>query len=261
MQKYWKIFWQFRKIDVMKLLAYRLDFVFWSGISVMWTIFNFFLLWILVGITGQIGGWNTQQILLLIATYTIIDSFTWSIFYPNMYQYTQEIFDGALSGWLLKPVSARFIIMTRFSNIHNIFRLIMGIVVALWAGWQLGGLNLANLLFYSFLVVVSSATVYVLWFVIATAGFWVERLNNINDILPSLRRVYQAPHTIYQGFFAILFNTVIPLGLLSSVPSEVLFTTPSWILIGQLLLFLGVLMVISNWFWQVSIRRYGSVGG
>jgi ABC-type uncharacterized transport system permease subunit len=77
-QKYWRIFWKFRQIQLMSMLEYRKNFFFWSAISLMWTAFNYFSFSILVGVRGELAGWNATQIYLLLGVFQMIDAFFWS---------------------------------------------------------------------------------------------------------------------------------------------------------------------------------------
>ncbi|MBD3279546.1 MAG: hypothetical protein GF390_02435, partial [Candidatus Pacebacteria bacterium] len=80
LKTYWQLFWQFRKLQLAKLMEYRGDFIFWSVISTMWTIFNLFFFSLIVQISQGLAGWSMTEMYLLLGVFTMIDALTWSFF-------------------------------------------------------------------------------------------------------------------------------------------------------------------------------------
>jgi ABC-2 type transport system permease protein len=101
---------------------------------------------------------------------------------------------------------------------------------------------------------------YSVWFLIATISFWIERLNNLNDILPSLRRLSQVPRSVYTGISSVAFCLILPVVLVTSVPAEILLgkSSNSWSLYFVLIsLFM---FWLSRKFFFFSIKKYSSAG-
>lgn len=260
-QSYWRVFWQFRKIQLMRLFEYRGNFFFWTLISIVWTLFNLFFFSLIIRAGGGIGGWNPQEIYLLLGIFTIIDSFTWSFFYHNMVLYTQAIYQGKLSQLLTKPIDTQFLLMVQSNSYTNAFRLFIGIAIFLFSYRQLGLThNWWQWLIFVLLLVNSLMLLYALWFIISTLAFWVEKLDNINEIIPMLRRVFQVPRSIYTGVASFIFTVLFPLALISSIPSEFLLSklSPQWFAISFILTAVAVL--ISRQFFHFSLKKYSGVG-
>jgi len=260
-KKYWQLFWYFRKLQLMRQLEYRTDFIFWGFVSLMWSGFTFFFFSLIVRVSGNIGGWNEYQIYLLISVFTILDAFTWSFFYHNMRYYTNYVFSGDLSQFLTKPIDTQFLMMTQNNTYNNIFRLIMGIVMLLWSINKLQlEISLLSFVWFFYTFIVAMLFVYFLWFCISTLSFYVEKLDNINDIIPSLRQMWQVPEEVYTGFFSVLFRFIIPLGLITSIPTKILLGQQPWVSTIYLSVFTVLMMIISRIFFKFSLRKYGSVG-
>ncbi len=97
---------------------------------------------------------------------------------------------------------------------------------------------------------------------LATMSLWVEKLQNINDIMPGFRQVYQVPRQIYTGITAILFTYILPFALITSLPAEIL--TGKNPPITLITFFIGVTMAMAltaRSFFNFSIKKYTSVGG
>ncbi|KKT97935.1 MAG: hypothetical protein UX00_C0007G0195 [Microgenomates group bacterium GW2011_GWB1_45_17] len=129
MKKYFSIWLHFAKISLQRLFEYRADFFLWSLVSTGWTIFSLLFYQILFLQTSNIAGWNKQQMLVFAGTYMIIDAATWSIFWRNIQNYTESIFNGTLDFLLLQPIDAQFRLSVRHISFTNVPRLIIGIIL------------------------------------------------------------------------------------------------------------------------------------
>ncbi len=261
LRKHWRLFWKFRQLRLMLLLEYRNSFFFWSLVSVLWTAFNYFFFSLIVSANNTIAGWNQSEMYVLISTFTILDAFTWSFFYANMTTYTKSIFYGEMTTYLTRPVSTQFLVSIQNNSFNNIFRLVIGIVVLVKAvqATQVP-LSLGTILLYVTFMILSLLFIYSLWFIVATCAFWVERLDNINELIPATRRMWQVPRGVYSGLASTLFTVILPLGLISTIPSEILLGK------GELrwMVYYGIFAVgsllFSTWFFRISVKRYSGVG-
>jgi ABC-2 type transport system permease protein len=259
---YWQIFWKLRTIQLQKMLEFRGDFIFWAGVSLMWTVFNILFFDVITQASGSIGGWNRQQMLLLLGVFSILDAFTWSFFYHNMRRYTEAVFSGDLSHILLKPIDPQFLIMVYDNNYTNVFRLLLGILVVAQAV-RMGNvpLTLVHVCLFILTLTASLLLIYSLWFLLATLSFWVEKLNNINEIIPSVRRAWQVPHSIYTGISAVVFMLIFPVGIISSVPSQLLLGTSSWQMVAYLWGMSLFVFWLSRRFFFFSLHRFSGAAG
>lgn len=258
---YWRLFWRFRFLQLQIMMEYRADFFFWCVVSTLWTVFHLFFFTIFLNVRGEIGGWQRPQLILLLGTFTTIDGFIWSFIYHNMRNYTQVVYKGELDLLLVRPVDPQFFLTTSRNTYSNIFRFLIGMMLVGYGVRLLEiPLTVSLLLGYVALLCVSLLFIYTLWFVVATAVFWVEKLDSVNDIVPELRRTFEVPHTIYTGVASTVFTVVLPLGLVTSVPSE-------WLLTGQFtprfayfaLFTLGFFWLSRKFFW-FSLQRYQGNG-
>lgn len=262
MKKYWTLFLAFRKIQAMKMLEYRADFFFWSFISLMWTGFNYFYFGLIFSKGNGIEGWNYDQIMLLISFYTMIDAFTWSVFYTNMREYTKEIFSGELSRYLLLPVNSIYLILTRHATYHNVPRFLVGFIILIHTINKLDlTLSIWQILLSIVVFCFGILLVYSCWFILATIAFWVDRLENINEIMPQLRSVYQVPANVFTGIPGFIFSFIVPFSLVTTLPSEIILGSQNNLFIVFLTLSSLAFFAISVIFFKISIKKYSSVGG
>lgn len=257
----WQVFWRCRKMTLMRFLSYHKDAYIWSIISIFWTFFNILYLYLMVRPKGNLGGWSLDEIFLLQGVFAMIDSFTWSFFYQNMRLLTNEIFDGQLSVHLLKPINPQFFLMTRYNNYNNVFRFMIGLGLFIHSVINLKlAITLGSLLLFLAVALIGLFTIYLLWFGIATFNFWTDRLNNINDIMPSMRDFWLVPRNVYSGLIGLIVTSIIPIALIVSVPSEIILGQIDWRAIARLALFASILFVITRKFFYFSLQKYSSVG-
>jgi ABC-2 type transport system permease protein len=262
LKKYWFLFWKFRQLRLMTLLEYRGNFFFWTLVSVLWTIFNYFFFSLIINVNQGIAGWSVPEMYLLLSVFTVLDGFTWSFFYHNMRMYTESVFSGQLSGHLVKPVDAQFILSVQDNSYTNVLRIFIGLVMMYWSINKLVTKpSIVSLCLFALLFFVSLLFVYSIWFIVSTFSFWVEKLDNINEIVPSARRMWQIPRSVYTGIASTFLTVILPFGLISSIPSEVLVGkfSLSWTL--YFITFTLVIFFCSRLFFRYSIKKYISTGG
>jgi ABC-2 type transport system permease protein len=258
---YLYIFWKFRQLRLMAMMEYRTDFYFWGTVSTLWTVINFFAFGLIANASGSIGGWSRSDMNVLLSTATILAAFMWSFVYQNMSKYTEAVFNGELSGFLVKPVDTYYLLSIKENSYNNIFRLFIGIGMLIWTlhhgHYQVTFLN--SLLYILFLVC-SIIFIHSVWFIIATFSFWVERLDNINEILPASDRIWYMPRTVYSGAALLLFTVILPLNLMTSLPAEIILGRAAYNWMAYFFVFTVCVFCISRWFFQFSIKKYSSVG-
>lgn len=257
---YWAVFWQFRAFWLANTLEYRASFFFWSTVSLMWSLFNLLFFSLLISVTGSIGGWTKPEMYILLGVFTLFEAMMWSVFYHNMTSYVDSIYDGTLSMILLKPLDTQFILMVRNNSYNNVSRIILSVFL-FYKGFSLLGSapSVTQILWGLSLFSLSGLFIYFLWFLLSTLGFYVERLRNINEIIPSLDRTWRFPASMYRGIFSLIFVVVIPLGIVTSVPAAALMGTTDWTLVIRLAVYTLLLFIASRIFFQYSLRRYAGV--
>lgn len=254
------LFIRFRIIDIMKVLEYRASFTFWVVINILWSLFNILFFGILVGVSGSIGGWNRQEVFLLLGIFTLIDAFTWSIFYANMSEYSADIFDGRLSLLLCRPVNTQFYLMTRKLNPQIVFRLVIGIIIMIVSLIQLHvTVTIFSLILFLIFLGISFLFLYSFWFLLTTCAFFFERLDNLNDIIPAARRLWQVPRTVYYGAIGVTLTNLIPFLLVTSIPSEILLDRFDPIVLVYYFFFTIFLLWLTNRFFHFAVRHFSGM--
>lgn len=254
---YWHVFWKLRIMWFMHMLEYRGNFWFWGIINVLWTGVSLFFFTLLVNVQGNLAGWTIDQVYLLLGVFTIFDAFTWSIFHRNMSTYTQAVFDGSLNLLATKPIDLQFMLMIGRNDYTFVFRLAFALVLIVASLQELSLTPSGTSLLLALIALLAGMVfLYSLWFIISTFAFYVERLNNINEIIPAGRRIWQVPRGVFTTTIGPFATSVIPLLLLVSLPSELLLGQPARSEVGIIVLSAVVTLWLSRKFFYYSLRKY-----
>ncbi len=262
LRKYWSIFKTFRSLSLQKMTAYRQDFFFWVFVNTLWTAFNFFFFSLIINLNAPLAGWARWELYLLLGFFTMLDSAMWGIMNVNLSHFTQLVFNGELSGWMTKPIDLQFFAMTSKNTWSSLPRFFIGLAAVIVALQQLEIVpSLLQIFLTTVALLAGFVFLYSLWMILACLSFFVEKLDNINEIIPSFRRIWQLPSDVYSGFFSTFFTVLVPLALLTTVPTElILGTALGWQLIWLCTIAL-IALILSRFVLQYSIRHYTSVGG
>lgn len=244
----------------MRTFEYRKNFFFWAVVATMWTLFNIFFYKILYQHTTTVGGWGEYQLYTLVGLYTMFDAIIWSVLSHSMKYYTRDIYSGEFSNLLTKPINTVFLIFTRYNNYNNLPRFVIGVGLTIWSLLQLGAAPTPLSLMLALLAIgLGLIWISAVWLCISTLAFYVEKLDNINEVFPALRRIYSYPASIYTNTLHLVLTTVIPLGLITTLPAETLhghlsLTSFAWLLVSTL-----IAVVSAALFFRFSIKRYAGV--
>jgi ABC-2 type transport system permease protein len=238
-------------------MAYPTDFIAWSVIDTLWAIINIGFFRVLLLNIPDIHGWTFTQLVIPLGLYSLLNAFIWGAFYGNMKELARSINKGTLDLVLTKPVSSQFIVSVRSIGLSLFPSIIIGIFLVGY-GFNINHLHWAYLLFLPFILISSVMIFYSLYFISTILAFWVNRLQNICELLPQAADVARYPTDIFPVIIRFILTFIFPLGLLAIFPAKVLLNIyPSALILFPLVLGI-VLLYLSRLFWNFALRRYSS---
>lgn len=257
MRRYLKLYYHFLRYNIMQMMAYKADFVTWSFVTIGWIIFTLIFYQLLFTNIDNIAGWSKAQMLVLQGFYFIIDAILWGVFYENFYDLPYKINLGTLDLELVKPINKQFLLSFQKIGLNQINSLILGMLI-IGYGLRLGEIHpsLLNILFALSMLAIATVFLYSGWFITICTAFWFDRLENIVYIFPGLRDFAKIPIPAYQGLVKIFLTYVIPITLVTNLPSQFLFGQQDFVLVGVLAASAISLLVFSHYFFQIALKRY-----
>lgn len=202
-------------------------------------------------------GWSWEESLLVLAAFTLLQSFASMVLSPNLNRIVNHVQQGTLDFVLLKPINSQFWLSFRTISPWGIPDLLFGLFILFYAGNRLG---LTGLNYLSAIAPLGLGFVmlYSLWFMLGATSIWFVKIYNVTEVLRSLLEAGRFPLSAYPASYRIFFTFIIPVAFLTTVPAEVAIGRShlSWMLgaSGLAVIFL----IASRLFWKFALRFYTS---
>lgn len=259
MVKYSKAFSQFFRTCLAEEFEYRWNFV----ANVFTTLFQLALAVIVVNLyfyrTEQIGGWNYNEILVLLGIFTALEGFIAFFLQPNMSRLVEHIRKGTLDYVLTKPIDAQFYMSFRHLVIWRLFDVGLGFVLVGYAVHRMNvAISLEQWLMFAVVFIASLIVVYALWFAMMLLSFWTVRIDDLSFLLSSFFETARFPITVYRGILRMILTYVLPIALITTFPaSAILGKLPLSSVIISLMIACGF-FGLTRWFWLKALKNYTS---
>jgi len=207
----------------------------------------------------QINGWSQYQSLLVLGTGTLITGLGSLTFFSFMYGFSREIEKGEFDFKLAKPLNILFQSAFRWVDIEDLVVVPNALLLIIYAVWKLQPQNLLlNIFGYLVLLTSSMLFLFSILTLIQSLAFKFIKINSVTDFYWSIVNITKYPVKAIKNVSQIALYALVPLAIISSVPSEVLMGKwePAWI-IGSLSLAI-ISFIISRHVFMSSLRHYSS---
>jgi ABC-2 type transport system permease protein len=241
-------------------MSFKGNFILWIVVELLWFGLQLSFVEVVFSQTESVGTWSKWQMVLLVGASNLIQQLYQAFFLTNCTNLSELVRTGRLDFLLLLPVNARFLVSLRVVDLGAFVNALFALGVMLFAAAKLHlHPGFGQLAAFSALCVVGILIHYSLMFMLATVCFWTVRAQGIVWGYYNLFNIARLPDEAFQGPFKAVFTFCLPVLLVSNVPVRILadkITSPvAWLS----LLGIGLLWaLLSEWFWQFSIRRYTS---
>lgn len=247
------------KIAFLDSVSFRLDTLFGILSSVLWLGIPIIFFKVIYLNVSTIGGWTYEECLLLVGVYTMIDGLMMAFLVKSMPMLEKGIREGTLDTVLLKPINPHLFYFFRSIEFTQFINSALGFVIILYAchGSSFSWLQILAFVCSCFL---GCILYYSLWYLWTISAFWFPTNFGRNDLFLSMIQMSRYPAVIYHGIGNIIFNFLLPFGLIAC-PATILLLQPQHfhILIYQLIISL-IFLVLDQVVWKLGIKRYDGAG-
>lgn len=212
--------------------------------------------------TNNFIGYSKYEGYVLFGTFTIVQTIGHMFLYNRLSELkglirggAQESFDSALT----KPIDAQIFTTIGKFNFGNIAPFFVAVFIVLYGLWHEPHLLSILSIFSYILVVIMGIIIFYLSFLfISTFLFWFPELQMTEALWESFLAFGQYPSGLYHGIAGVIFNLVIPITLMASIPVEFLLgkKPPQMFLLYAAMIM--VLFLLTRLFWNVATKRYSS---
>lgn len=208
----------------------------------------------------SIGGWDRGQMIIFVGTFSLINALNMMIYFFGVVEIPDKIKRGDLDPYLTKPINP--LLRLTFESVNpGSFLLVIMSVLIIGHGVSVSGLtvSLSLGLAYAGLVLLMTLLWYDMEVIFRTIPFLVISANGIMQLeVHFIDLNFKVPGTLYKGAFKVLFYFVMPYGVMSTVPTQLLSGTLTGPGLAQALCVAVAFTAFTLWFWRFGLRRYKS---
>jgi ABC-2 type transport system permease protein len=262
LKRYFTIYSALWRTSVKREMSFKGNFLLWIVTELLWFGLQLSFVGVVFSQTSSVGTWTAWQVVLLTGASNFIQQIYQAFFLVNCTNLSELVRTGKMDFLLLLPVNTRFVVSTRQVDIPSFANAAFALCVMAFSAHKLDLHPTAmQLIGFSVLCVVGLLIHYSLMFMLASVSFWTVRAQGIVWGYYNLFNIARMPDEAFSRTraFKAVFTFALPVLLVSNVPVRVLadkLTSP-WMW-GTLVGLAIVWALISEWFWQYSLRRYTS---
>ena len=248
----------FLRVGVMNEMQYRINFFLQLLQSLLNVGTGLVILAVIFSKTNDLGGWTKPQLLAVMGVFTLVGGIIRTFIQPNMQRVVNDVREGKLDFALTKPADAQLLVSVREVRFWELTDVFVGLVVLTVALVQMRpAAQWRDLVAFIALLLGGLVSIYCFWLLLASASFWLVRINEVQELFDGLFRAGRYPVGIYPGWLRYGLTFVIPLAFAITVPSEAVTHRLAWQSVAVMIGFTVVLLALSRWCWKRGLRRYG----
>ncbi|MCW1967564.1 MAG: ABC-2 family transporter protein [Anaerolineae bacterium] len=259
MVKYIKLLGVFIRASLLTELEYRANFIAQIFLGLLWAVVVWVSVLIFFAHTTTLGGWEYAQVLIVVGMFSLINGLIECMLAPNVKRLIEMVRLGTLDFVLLKPVSSQFMTTLRYTRFNGIGDFSAGVLTIIYAFGQMTYRpSLEAIVQFACVFLMACLTVYSIWVFIATASFWLVKVNNLTELFRSIYDTGRFPITTFQGGVRFFLTYVMPIAFITTFPAQAFLgkldaaTTLTSVAIA------AITFIASNRFWNFAIRNYSS---
>lgn len=256
--RYLKLFLLFTKIGLMRQMAYRPHFILMVGGKIIRIILLFFFFQAVFLKVERLGEWSFEQVLLLFATFHLVDFLMSITFQRNLIgSLPRWVQTGELDSRLLLPINQLFLISFETIDLMDLFSFIPSLI---FLGYIILHLNFSfsgfQVFLYVLLIFNALIFLYAIHLMIASISFWTTQSYGIGRIMDNLFKIGRYPLDIFEGFWKVCFIYFVPLIVIAQLPVQALLNLISWKWIIFGFSMSGSFLLFSISLWKKGLKNY-----
>lgn len=213
----------------------------------------FIVQWIILySIKDNVGGYSFKQVLLLWG----MAAMTYGIsrfFFKESFDLTDTIHSGKLDNYLVQPKNVLISCITSSVEVSAIGDMIYGIIMLC-----IFGISIKSFLLFVFCGICGAFILVSIAVIFSCLSFWFGRVETIANTMNSLMTNFATyPEGIFKGFIKILFYTILPLGLTTYIPVQMISNLKL-----EYMLFIGIgtimFVLLAFVIFYKGLKRYSS---
>src|ERR1044071_3339127 len=258
--RYGSIYVELWKKSVAREMGFKSNFILWIIVELLWFGLQLAFFNVIYSHTDSIAGWTRWEVVLLVGSSHFIQQIFQAFFLTNCVNLSELVRTGKMDFMLLLPVNTRFLISLRTVDLGGFVNAASAVAVMAFAIHKLHITpSTLQLIGFMLLVIFGILLHYSLMMILAASSFYTVRAQGIVWGYYQMFNLARMPDTAFRGLFRVVLTYVLPVTLVSNVPTRTLAQTLSSPQRALLLVAIGIAwFFISELMWRFSLRRYTS---
>lgn len=219
---------------------------------------SFVFLFLIRSQVQHFAQYTTDQMIVFFITYQIIDQIT-QVFYRSVYSFGHKIRNGEFDFYLVRPLNALFPTLFGQPDINDVLFLLPSFAVM---GYLFSTLNLSitwlSVGWYLLLLMNSFLIATAFHIIVAAIAILTTEVDGIIWMYRDLSAMGRFPVSIYLEPLRFALFFIVPVGMMVTIPAELLVGAPPTHSIVLAILVGVVFLATSLWIWREALKQYSS---
>lgn len=255
---YFSLWINFFKTSLVADLEFRVNFSTRIITDIFWYMAQIVTFEVLFIHTKTIGHWNLEQTRVFLGVLFIIDAIYMILIHDNLDRMSEKIRKGDLDLILSKPINSQFMISFQRVGTASLGNLIMALAWLYWALSRIPNYNWWKISWLLVLIPAGFCFIYATRFMFSSMALIFTRAESVQFVWFQIYKIGMRPDTIYLPWFRYFILSLVPVGLIVSVPARFLLDPPDVLLFLWTALLAPFFIYLSNKFWNYCLRYYSS---
>jgi ABC-2 type transport system permease protein len=208
----------------------------------------------------SLGSYSSDATIMFFLTYQVLDVATQMVF-RGVYGFGRLIRTGNLDTYLSKPISPLFRSLLGAPDFDDALFLLPVLALTVWLMSTLQlNFTLTSVLWYIFLLCNGFVIATSFHILVLVAGIFTSDVDNLVWTYRDVSRLAQFPISLYSQPLRGLLTFVVPMGIMFSVPTQVLLGEEPLVSIPLAVVISGGLLFTSLRLWGWGLREYSGTG-
>ena len=259
MRRYLRLYVHFLRFSFSRAMEFRVDFFFRVVMDTVFYLVSLSFFAILYGHIDELADWNLDQIYIFVSGIFLMDALHMTVFANNAWYFPFIVNQGDLDYYLVRPVSTLFFVSLREFAANSFLNVLIAIGIFCWSLARYAGeIGPVDITIYVLLIINGTVIYWMLQMLFLIPVFWMHSSIGLRQLFFGLHLFSERPHKIYPGVTRTILLTVVPFGLVASVPATILFEglTLGWAI--HITCVVAGLFGVLRLAWSFGLRSYSS---
>ncbi len=257
--KYLRYYLKIFKMSLMNLMINRENFFTWVIVHTLslLSLFAFFKLIYQQVVT--INGWTQYQSLLVLGVGTLITGLGSMTFFSFMYQFSLDLQNGDYDFKLTKPLDPHFLAAFPWVDTEDLAVVPNSLILIIYALRNLATpISIINVLVFCVMIISSLIILFSVLTLLQSLAFKAVKIESMTNLFWSLVNTGKYPTKSIKNISVLATVTLMPIAIISTVPSEVLFGRFELPWIAASMILSLTLLILSRRVFMSALKHYSS---